>query len=52
MRFDKETKQRFEARLGRGQLTLNGQRSLRRKAAISDRWKAVSATNTFRKVSL
>ena len=27
MRFDKETKQRFEVRLGRGQLTLNGQRT-------------------------
>jgi len=27
MRFDKETKQRFEVRLGRGHLTLNGQRT-------------------------
>jgi hypothetical protein len=27
MRFDKETKQRFEVRLGQGQLTLNGQRT-------------------------
>jgi hypothetical protein len=27
MRFDKETRQRFEVRLGRGELTLNGQRT-------------------------